>query len=622
MGNGAESKLATVGWGVRVLGAVLLLAYASCRTAPRVEAPEIWFEDIASQPPVDAEGAEALTRRTAAAVFPMFEPSRAAKAVRMPPLPEAVGEDRAPRIVFLSVSDGQSPALVAMGGGQGLTQAAWDAVAKWQRAWPETGCGPPKWIKLDIARDANALSELGGGQRLPFLRGVHGIAFERRSGVALLPEEVVCRALLDERGGLRVERLREYMKRPYRRAGRLPKLGDVGTPTLHRFETVSFFADADGVLRLHRGRRARLDPTARNLLDAARLGGHYLIRSVKPTGRFVYSYRPESDSEPERYNILRHAGTVYTMLELYDVTRNPALLAAAERAIGYLLAQIKPSRDAGSEAVCVVERDTVKLGGNALAALALCKYIEVTGERGHLRTVRRLGQWMRAVQAESGEFTVHKMRYGDGEVAPFRSAYYPGEAILALVRMHAVDPEGGWLDTAVRGARWIVEVRDSTVPDSALFHDQWLLYSLGELCRLRPDRGFLRHAARLSDAIVLAQHIAPPHPDWVGGYHRPPRSTPAATRTEGLCAMYSLLRQAGYRDRATRMLDAIRLGAVFVLQMQLRPESVICFDDPQRALGGIHAGLTNYEVRIDYVQHCISALLGYRRILIRQQAHD
>jgi hypothetical protein len=86
--------------------------------------------------------------------------------------------------------------------------------------------------------------------------------------------------------------------------------------------------------------------------------------------------------------------------------------------------------------------------------------------------------------------------------------------------------------------------------------------------------------------------------------------------------MYSLLRQAGYRDRATRMLDAIRLGAVFVLQMQLRPESVICFDDPQRALGGIHAGLTNYEVRIDYVQHCISALLGYRRILIRQQAHD
>ncbi len=622
MANGTESKLATTSWGLRVLGAVLLLACASCRTAPRVEAPEVWFEDIRSAPPVDADGAEALTRWTATAILRMFEPSREAKAVRMPLLPEAVREDTAPRIVFLSVSDGQGPALVAMGSGQGLLEAVEDVVAKWRRAWPETDCGPPKWIKLDRVSKVDAPGEFDGGLRLPFLRGLHGIAFERRSGVALLPEELACRDLLDKRGRLLVERLREYMKLPYRRAARLPKLGDVGTLTLHRFETISHFADANGVLPLHRGRRDRLDPTAESLLDAARLGGDYLIRSVKPNGRFVYSYRPESDSEPEQYNILRHAGTVYAMLELYEVTKNPKLLAAAERAIGYLLAQIKPSRDAGSEAACVVERDTVKLGGNALAALALCKYIEVTGERSHLPTVRRLGQWMRSVQAESGEFTVHKMRYTGGEVAPFRSAYYPGEAILALVRMHAADPEGGWLDVAERGARWIVEVRDSRVPGSALFHDQWLLYSLGELCRLRPGRGLFRHALRLSDAVVVAQHIAPPHPDWVGGYHRPPRSTPTATRTEGLCAVYSLVRQAGYRDRAVRMLDAVRLGTVFVLQMQFRPESVMYFDDPQRALGGIHAGLTNYEVRIDYVQHCISALLGYRRILLQEQADD
>ncbi len=39
------------------------------------------------------------------------------------------------------------------------------------------------------------------------------------------------------------------------------------------------------------------------------------------------------------------------------------------------------------------------------------------------------------------------------------------------------------------------------------------------------------------------------------------------------------------------------------------------FDAPQRALGAFHRSLTNDEIRIDYVQHNISALLGLWRIL-------
>ncbi len=37
--------------------------------------------------------------------------------------------------------------------------------------------------------------------------------------------------------------------------------------------------------------------------------------------------------------------------------------------------------------------------------------------------------------------------------------------------------------------------------------------------------------------------------------------------------------------------------------------------DPRRALGGFHRSLTNYEIRIDYVQHNISAILGLMRIM-------
>ena len=60
---------------------------------------------------------------------------------------------------------------------------------------------------------------------------------------------------------------------------------------------------------------------------------------------------------------------------------------------------------------------------------------------------------------------------------------------------------------------------------------------------------------------------------------------------------------------------AIRLGVAFQLQTQFRPESVLYVSDPQRALGGFRRSLTNYEIRIDYVQHNISSLLGLYRIL-------
>jgi hypothetical protein len=36
---------------------------------------------------------------------------------------------------------------------------------------------------------------------------------------------------------------------------------------------------------------------------------------------------------------------------------------------------------------------------------------------------------------------------------------------------------------------------------------------------------------------------------------------------------------------------------------------------PQRAVGGVRGSLTSYTVRIDYVQHTISSLLGLYRIL-------
>jgi hypothetical protein len=574
--------------------------------AEREAVDAVWFEDLAHARPLAADQMTAAVTAVQAALFDS-EPVET-------PVDAAGLEDSHPRMVFLSLSDGSARARVIRGSGAGLS-AALDQVLR--RAQPLLAKGPPlRWVKFDFVEEiAPPLTQNLRG-RVTLERGVDGLAFDRDSGLAFLPEEVLTSTLVSSEGNLQPEKLADYLETvdsPLRDAwGRLLA---AGAAKIWLFRTSGFFVDAEQILPLYRGHRQSVPTPPGELLAAANRAGDYLQRAVGADGRFVYSYLPKTDREKDSYNILRHAGTVYSMLELYEVNRRPELLAAARRALGYLLNQIEDCEVDGKTLPCIVEEGEVKLGGNALAAIALAKHIEVTGDTGHLPTLRRLGEWILDVQEPDGEFGVHKQSHPDGKVSDFVSEYYPGEALLALMRISALDADARWLDGAEQGARFLIETRDAGVPDTELNHDHWLLYALNEIYRERDRPIFLEHALRIAGAIASSQNRDPEFRDWLGSYYRPPRSTPTATRTEGLTAAYRLARDFDHPAEAARFLEAIRLGIDFQLQTQFRPESVLYLADPQRALGGFHRSLTNYEIRIDYVQHNISGLLAYRQIL-------
>ena len=191
-----------------------------------------------------------------------------------------------------------------------------------------------------------------------------------------------------------------------------------------------------------------------------------------------------------------------------------------------------------------------------------------------------------------------------------------------MMRIHALDGREIWLDTAEKAAQYLINVRDGDLALGKLSHDHWLLYGLNELYRRRQKPLYLKHALRISTAIVRSQNRVPKYPDWLGSYYRPPRTTPTATRTEGLCAAYALARDFGHPKEAEAILDAIRLGVAFQLQTQSRPESAMYLPNPRRCLGGFHRSLTNFEIRIDYVQHNISALLGAHHIMRSEEGEE
>jgi hypothetical protein len=379
-----------------------------------------------------------------------------------------------------------------------------------------------------------------------------------------------------------------------------------------------------------------LDPAS--MLAAARRGGDYLVRATGSDGRFIYRYDAATDSADDSYNILRHAGTTFSLLQLYRVTEEPLYLATAERALDFLLATTvacpgppgiaaPTGQPAGAvpgppdplpELLCVEEDEEIKLGGNALAIIALAERADATGSREHVPQMQALARWIVALQSTEGEFLVHKLEGPGGEPSDFVSGYYPGEALLALLRLYEIDGDERWLDAAESGARWLIEVRDGALSDGELAHDHWLLYALERLSRHRPAPLWQAHASRLARVIMDAQlrpeTLFPGEEDWAGGWYRPPRSTPAATRAEGLAAAWAIANAAGDTALAAAIRESLAASIRYQLRTQVDRGTAAAWPSPSRAVGGFRRDLESDEIRIDYVQHNISALLMFRMI--------
>jgi len=256
----------------------------------------------------------------------------------------------------------------------------------------------------------------------------------------------------------------------------------------------------------------------------------------------------------------------------------------------------------------------IKLGGVALAAVALAEHVRATGSKRYLPAAQRLCKYIVWSQQQNGS-VVHKREFDSAKALDFRSQYYPGEAMLALMRTYALDHDKRWLNAAARIARYLIDVRDAGKMTSELIHDHWLLYALNELYRARKDPAYLAHAARVVESILAAQRAGGEPADYAGSYYDPPRSTPTATRSEGLLAAHALISEFGDEQLAERIRRAVKRGVGFQLQTQITRERAMYLRAPRRCLGGFTRGLSRFEVRIDYVQHNISALILLHQLL-------
>lgn len=527
-------------------------------------------------------------------------------------------------IIFVTISPLQGRAIVIQGSGIDLEEAILDIRNKYENSKlkSEKFYG----IKLDIVNDIKKTKRKIKLQNdtIKIKKGLEGIALDEKLKNAFQPTEIMAYQLISNSDKkLNLDMLKEALHH------RLDM--DINNTMnlfktekeirLYTFTTKSYYYDEVNFYELYRGHRLFSNINKPDILDAIKLSqDNYFKNVINRKGKFIYIYQPHNDTSEKKYNILRHAGSVYSMLETFEVNPDKELLQQADRALKYLIKKQKKITVNGEKYRVIVERDIYKLGGNALAIVAMSKYTQITGDKKYLKNMQSMASWIKSTQNEQGEFTAHKQNYINGEVYDFISHFYPGEAILGLVRLYQVDKDETWLDVAEKAASFIIEIRDKDTEVDALRPDHWLMYALKDLYQFRQKSIYLEHCMLMAKVILNKQLTEnTTFKENVGGFSpkkgKKPGITNNACWTEGLQNAYALAVDDGNIEFANRIKSAMIESVKFQLQAQLRPESVMHFENKSLCLGAFHKNLTNYELRNDLTQHNVSSLIGLYNIL-------
>jgi hypothetical protein len=442
--------------------------------------------------------------------------------------------------------------------------------------------------------------------------GEDGIAIESEGRARyLLPSEMIYKSIIAE--DVDEQKAADLLDAAAVQLGLEPGAWRSSSAKLSRFRVVSFAEDQtrSRALSIINGCAIVNEISRAQMLAAARAGGDYLVRAQKPDGSFHYSYNPLRDEASDRaYNFVRHAGAAISLFDLYRVTREARYLDAARLAVTHLKTRFRAGRE--SDSAYVLDNDgKAKLGANGLALVALASQMELDPKSADRQSAARLANLLLAMQRKDGSFESYYRIKGD-EPSESVSLYYPGEAILGLMRLYKLNGDKRLLDGARRGASYLIESqsRMETLPP-----DAWLMQALEALNATEREPRYAIHAIALAEAMIAEQYGNDNRAGFAGAF-RPglPRATPAASRAEGMLAAYRLARLTS-DARASRIAEALKSSARFQLSQQFDRDNSFFLPNAERAAGGFREGLASLRIRIDFVQHNISSLLGIANIL-------
>lgn len=534
-------------------------------------------------------------------------------------------ENVKPCRLFLSVSDMKTRAITRHAFADNPADAWTFALEKLTDAF---GSKKPFILRADWVIESNAgtwadFNKLLGKTRRNYFR--FGVAFDSNYNIAITESELNGNALIYKGGKegsancvFRAERCNKYCQTRFNCT--LPKFEP--TSIVEIFKTAGVFVSeeeqtpmsiiSDGLATGHR-EISHTDSDA--ILKLVRSGAGYLANQVQKSGKFVYGVWPCFNKLVPAYNTLRHFSSSFAMLDVYETYRmgEAKIGNAINKTIKYGVDHFVKYRTLsdGSEAAYIYEPDTkeIKLGALGVILVMFIKHAQLMKTKKYYPLMNALARAIYTMQKPDGSF-VHVLNSDDFSVKEeFRIVYYDGEAIFGMMKLYSLTHDEMLLKASqIAFQRFIAT-------DHWKNHDHWLSYSINELTLYSPDREYFEFG--INNFLDFLPFI----------YHR---DTQFPTLLELMMAADSMLERLKTMPEMADLLARVPLDDFYaamesraknLLNGHFYPELAMFFQKPESIVGSFFIRHHAFRVRIDDVEHFLSALTAYRRYLARRD-HD
>jgi hypothetical protein len=366
------------------------------------------------------------------------------------------------------------------------------------------------------------------------------------------------------------------------------------------------------------------------LRASIRIAAEYLMNNIDDDGKFVYKRNKDSTVEVNhKYNTLRHAGSVYALCRFYEYSNDKRALEAAVRTAFYLKRNMLAPIKMHDNLMGVWSRpqinndgstDVVKLGGNGLGLLALSNVEKLKAGFISADTLDMIADFLLFMQKPNGGFY---SKYYPGKKQrddSWTSLYYPGEAALGLLSLYELNSKPKYLNAAADALAYLAKKRKGKLRVEA---DHWALIASSALFakdeNIKASKKNIRaHGIQLSKSILLENPQNISSSPYFGSLSSDGRVTPTATRMEGLLAALQFIPHER-ESLIYSIVLTINKGVGFLMNSQIRegelkggiPRQRIVTDSLAMSYG-VKPDLNRMgEVRIDYVQHALCAMIQY-----------
>ncbi|MEY2703114.1 MAG: hypothetical protein RLY43_1752, partial [Bacteroidota bacterium] len=536
--------------------------------------------------------------------------------------------------LFFSLCDGETRARVHHVHGTNFSTAWKQGVTRCQQEAKRHKIAV-KWLRIDWITEINTsnwgqlTTQLSKTKRNYFR---FGLAFDNKFNFAFLEQELNANAMLYAGSDVSEARLNEKNFKTYAsiRYGKNFSFDFLPESSVYIFSTEGIFLTDETSLNalprdkneskypwlsgpgLNGGRRQINNLNSDQVFSLIDSSANFLARQVKKSGQFVYGHFPCFGREIATYNALRHASSIYSMLEGWELTRREALLSAINRAIHYLTQTLirTYTLSSGEKLSFVIDiGDEIKLGANAVSLLTFVKYTELTHDNQFLTLMEQLALGIAYMQDKTNGQFVHVLHAHDlSTKESFRIIYYDGEAAFGLMRLYGLTKDSRWIKIVEQAFDYFLKA------DHWRAHDHWLSYCANELTRYKPDENYFRFGV---------QNVTG-HLDFILQ-----RETTYPTLLELSMAFEQMLGRISELPSMNHVLEGLDIDkfyralnhrAHYLLNGFFWPEFAMYFAKPNSVVGSFFIRHHTFRVRIDDIEHYLSGYVAYWKYLQRKKS--